>query len=76
MIQVLYFASLRERLGCRAEALSEVPRSVSALRGQLSARGGVWAEVFAEDQRCLLYTSDAADEMSEVLVSGGGGGVY
>ena len=24
---------------------------------------------------CLLYTSDAADEMSEVLLGGGGGGV-
>ncbi len=70
MIQVLYFASLRERLGCQAEALSEVPRSVSALRGQLSARGGVWAEVFAEDQRVLAAVNQEMAPAEQALKDG------
>lgn len=48
-IRVLYFASLRERLGTEAETLTlpaEVG-TVGALRQWLIRRGGVWAEAFA-----------------------------
>ena len=36
MIRVMYFASLRERLGCENEALSDVPQTVAALRAELA----------------------------------------
>ena len=54
MIKVLYFASLRERLGRADETLQEVPPTVAALRELLVSRGGVWSEVFAEDRPVLV----------------------
>jgi sulfur-carrier protein len=48
-IRLLFFASLRERLGMSGEEL-DVPPSVTtvgALREHLRARGGAWADVFA-----------------------------
>ena len=42
-IELLFFASLRERLGLASERLA-LP--VGALRQHLAARGGPWAEVF------------------------------
>lgn len=48
-IRLLFFASLRERLGATGEEL-EVPanvKTVGALREHLHGRGGAWAEVFA-----------------------------
>ena len=48
-IRLLFFASLRERLGTTGEEV-ELPagvKTVGALREHLQARGGAWAEVFA-----------------------------
>ncbi|MCB5184103.1 molybdopterin converting factor subunit 1 [Methylobacillus gramineus] len=48
MIQLLYFASLREALGIEGEALP-LPEvlNISALMALLAARGGAWQEQFA-----------------------------
>ncbi len=49
-VRILYFASLREKLGRDAEAI-ELPAGVStvaALRAHLRARGGAWADALAE----------------------------
>ena len=49
-VKVLFFASLKERLGKDAEEI-ELPAGVStvaALRAYLGARGGAYAEAFAE----------------------------
>jgi molybdopterin synthase sulfur carrier subunit len=49
-VKVLYFASLREKLGCDAEEL-DLPAGVAtiaALRAHLRARGGAWADALAE----------------------------
>ena len=48
-VRVLFFASLRERLGATGEEI-ELPsgvKTVGALRDHLRARGGAWSEVFA-----------------------------
>ena len=48
-VKLLFFASLRERLGASGEEL-ELPatvKTVGALREHLHRRGGAWAEVFA-----------------------------
>lgn len=45
-VRILYFAGLREALGCEGETLESLPQgvvTVGALRGWLCARGGVWA---------------------------------
>lgn len=49
-VKVLYFASVKERLGREVEEI-EVPAGVSTvggLRVHLGARGGAYAEVFGE----------------------------
>ena len=49
-IHVLYFASLREKLGRDREDL-ELPAgvgTVAALRAHLQGRGGAWAEALAD----------------------------
>jgi len=49
-LKVLYFASIREKVGRDAEEI-DVPGGVStvaALRSHLQARGGAWAEALAE----------------------------
>lgn len=53
MIKVLYFASLRERLGLADETLDEHPATLAGLRDALAARGEPWREVFAGDMRVL-----------------------
>jgi sulfur-carrier protein len=49
-LRVLYFASIREKIGKDAEEI-ELPAgvaTVAALRAHLRARGGAWAEAMAE----------------------------
>lgn len=49
-VKVLYFASIREKVGTGAEEV-EVPAgiaTVDGLRQHLRARGGAWAEALAE----------------------------
>ncbi len=52
MIEVRYFARLRERLGTGAEQIEATPEltDLRALTAHLSRRGGVWAEVLGADQ--------------------------
>jgi molybdopterin synthase sulfur carrier subunit len=56
-IKVLYFASVREKLGREAEEI-ELPAGVATiagLRAYLQSRGGAWAEALAEGR--LLRTA-------------------
>jgi sulfur-carrier protein len=56
-VKILYFASVREKLGKAAEEV-ELPADVSniaGLRSHLRARGGAWAEALAEGN--LLRTA-------------------
>ncbi|MSQ50059.1 MAG: molybdopterin converting factor subunit 1 [Betaproteobacteria bacterium] len=56
-VKVLYFASVREKLGLNAEDL-ELPVSVATvadLRAHLRARGGVWSDALADTK--LLRTA-------------------
>ncbi len=49
-VKVLYFASIREKLGRDAEEL-DLPADVAtiaALRSHLRTRGGAWADALAE----------------------------
>jgi len=49
-LRVLYFASIREKLGRDAEEI-DLPAgvaTVAALRTHLRARGGAWADALAE----------------------------
>jgi molybdopterin synthase sulfur carrier subunit len=51
-IKVLFFASIREKLGRDAEEI-ELPAGVATLAGlrsHLRARGGAWADALAENR--------------------------
>ncbi len=70
MIRVLYFASLRERLGSAGETLVDHPATLAELRGQLVARGGVWAEVFGEGQPVLAAVNQEMATAEQPLREG------
>lgn len=56
-VKVLYFASIREKLGRDAEEI-ELPAgiaTIAGLRAHLQSRGGVWAEALADSR--LLRTA-------------------
>jgi len=49
-VRILYFASVREKLGRDSEEI-DLPAgvaSIAALRAHLRARGGAWADALAE----------------------------
>ncbi|MFN4005312.1 MAG: molybdopterin converting factor subunit 1 [Hylemonella sp.] len=46
-VTVRYFASLRESLGCASETLQTQAATVGALRDELIARGGAYAQALA-----------------------------
>jgi molybdopterin synthase sulfur carrier subunit len=56
MINVLYFARLREQLGAGSEGLEAVPEiaTLGDIVSLLSARGGVWTQVFSGDQPVMM----------------------
>lgn len=54
MIKILYFASLRERLGTAEETLDAAPPTLTALRELLAARGDAWSEVFGGGKQPVL----------------------
>jgi molybdopterin synthase sulfur carrier subunit len=55
MIEVRYFARLRERLGTGAEQIEATPElaDLRALTAHLSRRGGVYAEALGVDQTLM-----------------------
>ena len=56
-VKVLYFASIREKLGKGAEEI-ELPAGIATIAGlrvHLQARGGAWAEALADSR--LLRTA-------------------
>ncbi len=64
MIQLLYFASLRETVGQSSEAL-ELPAGVAdiaALKALLAARGGAWQQAFADGRLLASVNQQMADD--------------
>lgn len=55
MIRVLFFASVRDRLGVDAidVAAADAGANLHTLRTFLAAKGGSWADVLGEDARLL-----------------------
>ena len=70
MIGILYFASLRERLGCESENLEDLPKTLADLRAVLMGRGDAWGEVFAEDQAVLAAVNQAMATPEQTLADG------
>ena len=52
MIKVLYFASLRDKLG-QAEEQLDYSGDIAGLMGLLRSRGDIWSDAFADDHAVL-----------------------
>jgi molybdopterin synthase sulfur carrier subunit len=70
MIRILYFASLRERLGSSGENMEAFPATLDELRRRLADRGGVWQETFAGDQRVLAAVNQEMAPTDRALEGG------
>ena len=70
-IKILYFAKLRDQLGCEQEAfeLTAQPCSITELKQQLAERDGVWQQVFTESQVLAAVNKGIAN--AETLIRSG-----
>lgn len=71
MIQVLYFASLRERVGTAAEALTvDDSSTVADLIERLRARGGAWTDALGPDQVVLAAVNQDMARLDTPIADG------
>jgi sulfur-carrier protein len=71
-VRVLYFASIREKLGREAEDL-ELPAGVAtiaALRAHLRSRGGAWADAMAEGKLLRAAVNQDMAQPAAVIKAG------
>ena len=72
MIRLLYFASLRDRLGSSGEEL-ELPdniQDIAGLKTLLAQRGEVWEEVFAKDELVLAAVNQEMAQADNTIQDG------
>lgn len=72
MIRVLFFASVRDRLGVASLDVpaADAGANLLALRAALAARGGVWADVFADNDRLLAAINQQTVSMESTIDDG------
>lgn len=68
-IRVLYFARLRDALGCAEETLP-LTRDVSAVLAHLRERGGVWARELAPDRTFCIAVNHEVARLDTPLTEG------
>jgi molybdopterin synthase sulfur carrier subunit len=69
-LNVRYFASLRETLGRPVEAVDTQAVSLGALRDELIARGGAYAEALARGKAVRMALDQVMAEESAALREG------
>jgi molybdopterin converting factor subunit 1 len=71
MIRILYFASLRERVGIEAESLAlEATACVGDLLERLRARDATWAAALGSTQRVLVAVNQEMARPETPLADG------
>lgn len=74
MIRVLYFASLRERVGVASEELPVIAigdaATVAGLRAHLIARGGAWAGTLTDGERMMVAVNQELARPETLLRDG------
>ena len=71
-VKVLYFASIREKLGRDAEEL-DLPAGVAtiaALRSHLRTRGGAWADALAEGRLLRAAVNQDMAQPADTIKAG------
>jgi len=72
MIKILYFARLREELNTESETL-ELDASAAdiiALKLKLSARGGIWSDIFGGDETVMVALNQEVAKPDDSLKDG------
>lgn len=67
---IRYFASIREGLGLGQESLQTEAATVGALRDELLARGGAYAELLARGRAVRVAVDQQMQDESAVLHEG------
>jgi sulfur-carrier protein len=69
-LSVKYFASVREAIGRPGEQLDSAAATVAALRAELVARGGAYAESLAPGKTVRVAIDQVMSDESAVLAEG------
>ncbi|MEI8158493.1 MAG: molybdopterin converting factor subunit 1 [Burkholderiales bacterium] len=69
-VHIKYFASIREDVGCGAESLDTDASTVAALRDELVARGGGYAESLARGRAVRVAINQTLCDESAALLEG------
>ncbi len=69
-INVLYFASLREALGCDREQLNTSAQTVAALLEELCARGAPWQQALCDNPHLQIAVNQTVAERTTPLAEG------
>ena len=69
-IQLRYFASIREAIGSGSETLETSATSLAALRDELIARGGAYAEALARDRAVRVALNQTMADEDAALKDG------
>lgn len=72
MIRVLFFASVRDKVGVPSLDVSHADAgdSLVSLRACLAAKGGAWADVFGDNDRLLAAINQQTVSMETTLDDG------
>jgi sulfur-carrier protein len=70
-VTVKYFASIREALGHGSETVETSAASLAALRDELVARGGAYAQSLARGKAVRVALNQAMSEETAALSEGG-----
>lgn len=71
MLHILYFASLREAVGCGSERMAlPMPRNVGGLIVALRSRGGVWQDALGAEKRWRIAVNQQMAESETPLSPG------
>nr|WP_255662683.1 molybdopterin converting factor subunit 1 [Acidovorax sp. D4N7] len=69
-INVRYFASIREALGTGSESCSTTASTLGALRDELIARGGAYAQALARGKAVRMAHNQLLSDESAALAQG------
>jgi sulfur-carrier protein len=72
MIRILYFASLRERLGTGSEEMEPLPEGarVAEIAAILRGRGAPWDQVLGEDQTIMVAVNQEMANLEKPVRDG------
>lgn len=69
-IQIKYFASIREALGQGGESLDTAAATAGALRDELIARGGAYAQALARGKAVRVAVNQTMGDDAALLADG------